>query len=140
MFRLQIDGEVELRLLGQDHAEDLFTLVDRNRAYLREWLPWLDDNTTVEHSRAFINSSLEQVARNDGFQAGIWYRGRLGGLIGYHGIGTTLFYHLLQRMQQRGHRWAVADTGSMLQEAVQMYGRLGFEIPRRLWAWVLEMP
>jgi len=52
------------------------------------------------------------------------------------GIGTTLFYHLLKRMQQRGHSKAIADTGIMQQNAIKMYHRLGFHIARRLWGWV----
>ncbi len=52
------------------------------------------------------------------------------------GIGTTLFYHLLKRMQQWGHSKAIADTGIMLQDAIKMYHRLGFHIARKLWPWV----
>lgn len=52
------------------------------------------------------------------------------------GIGTTLFYRLLQEMQRKGHNKAVADTGIVLQDAIRMYHRLGFHIARRLWHWV----
>ena len=54
----------------------------------------------------------------------------------HQGIGTTLFYRLLQEMQRKGHDKAVADTGIMLQDAIRMYHRLGFHIARRLWHWV----
>jgi ribosomal-protein-serine acetyltransferase len=73
-------------LLEESDAEELFAFIDRNRAHLREWLPWLDDNTTIDDSRAFILHSKEQHFSNSGFQAGVWYENKLAGIIGYHPI------------------------------------------------------
>lgn len=42
MFSYQIDEDLDLRLLQMGYAEQLFLQVDKNRAYLREWLPWVD--------------------------------------------------------------------------------------------------
>lgn len=80
------DIPAELRLLESSNAEALFALVDRNRGHLREWLPWLDGNTTLADSEAFLRYSSEQHAGNRGFQAGIWYKSELAGVIGYHPI------------------------------------------------------
>jgi hypothetical protein len=38
MFSIKISDDLELGLLEQRHAEELFALVDQNREYLREWL------------------------------------------------------------------------------------------------------
>jgi ribosomal-protein-serine acetyltransferase len=86
MFAFRMDGDAELRLLEERHAEELFALVDRNRAYLRQWLPWLDGTKAPPDSRAFIQSTLDQFAKNAGFIAGIWYQGGLAGVVGFHGI------------------------------------------------------
>ena len=86
MFSFKIDNDTELRLLEQRHAEELFLLTDRDRDYLRKWLPWLDGNKYVKDSRNFIKRTLEQVANNRGFTAGIWYKGELAGVIGYNRI------------------------------------------------------
>ena len=83
---IRIDDDTELRIYEERHAQELFDLVDRNRRYLREWLPWLDYETSVEDSKAFIKNALQQFANNEGFQMGIWYRGKLAGGIGYHQI------------------------------------------------------
>ena len=48
VFRLPVDDDTELRLLEERHTDELFAVVDKNRAYLREWLPWLDATQTVE--------------------------------------------------------------------------------------------
>jgi len=107
MFSLTVDNEIELCLLEERHAEDLFALVDKNRAYLRQWLPWLDLNTTPKDSRNFIKSALEQFANNQGLQPTIFYRGRLVGMTGYHRFdwnnrACSIGYWLDADMQGRG--------------------------------------
>lgn len=83
---IRIDEDTELRIYEERHAQEVAELVDRNREYLRQWLPWVDSSRTVEDGRAFVKSSLLQFANNEGFQTGIWYQGRLAGGIGYHPI------------------------------------------------------
>ncbi len=84
MFRLTVDAEIELGLLEERHAENLYDLTERNRAHLHEWLPWLDSTQSALDSKSFIRSALEQFSKNDGFQAGIFVQGELAGMIGYH--------------------------------------------------------
>jgi ribosomal-protein-serine acetyltransferase len=83
MFRCPIDDEAELRLFEQRHAEELFGVIDENRAHLREWLAWVDATTSAEVSRGFIRAALDQFAAGEGFAAGLWHRGRIAG-----GVGT----------------------------------------------------
>jgi len=47
MFSIKIRDDLELGLLEQRHAEELFALVDHNREYLREWLPWVDNSRSI---------------------------------------------------------------------------------------------
>ncbi len=84
MFSARVDDDLELRLLELRHAKALFSLVDENREHLRPWFPWLDSTKSPGDSEGFIRSGLEQFARSDGFQAGIWYRGELAGAVGLH--------------------------------------------------------
>jgi len=107
MVRLGIDDETELCLLKERHAEELFVLMNQNRKYLREWLPWLDTNKSLDDTEEFIKGSLEQFANNSGFQSGIWFRGRLAGVIGYHKIdwvnrATSIGYWLGASFQGKG--------------------------------------
>lgn len=83
MFTIAAGENLKLGLLEERHAERVFALTDANRARLRQWLPWLDYTQTSEDSRIFIRKSLHQFANNDGFQAGIWYKGELAGMISY---------------------------------------------------------
>jgi ribosomal-protein-serine acetyltransferase len=107
MFTLRIGDDAELRLLEERHAEALFALVERNREHLRRWLPWLDGTKAPGDTRAFIRSALNDFAKNNGFTAGIWYAGRLAGVIGFHGIDwahrkTRLGYWCSAELQGRG--------------------------------------
>lgn len=86
MFEHIIDTDLKLRMLREEDAEELFTVVDANRQHLREWLPWLDVNTEIEHTRQFIRSTDEQHARNEGFVCAVLLADRIVGLAGYHPI------------------------------------------------------
>ena len=97
----------ELRFIESSDAETLFTLVDSNREYLRKWLPWLDGNMTVADTMGFIRSAREQYLHNRGFQTGIWFEGKLAGIIGYHPIDwqnriAMLGYWLGESYQGKG--------------------------------------
>lgn len=107
MDNFMIDQEIELRLLQPIHAEELFNLIDTSRDYLREWLPWIDFTKEVRDSREFIEASLQQYHSRNGFQAGIWYKGELAGVIGLHDIdwtnkSTSIGYWLGETFQGKG--------------------------------------
>ena len=72
----------ELRLLEHHHADELFALIDHNRSYLRQWLPEWDVQKSLDDCKRVIKLSLEQLAANGGFTLGIWWQGRLAGIIG----------------------------------------------------------
>lgn len=106
-FQYVIDEKIELRLLEERDAENLFQLTDSSRNHLREWLPWVDFSTEVQHSLEFIEMGLNQFHKNDGFQAGIWYEGNLAGVIGLHQINwanksTSIGYWLGDSFQGKG--------------------------------------
>lgn len=106
-FPLSAGRDLELDVLHEREAEELFALVDANRPYLRRWLPWLDQNTEVEHTRAFIRAARKQHDDGNGFTCGIRLRGRLVGVVGLHGIDrvnrkTSLGYWVAQPDQGRG--------------------------------------
>ncbi len=87
MFNHKLSEHAELRLLEERHAEELSDLTNRIRDHLRAWLPWVARSRTLEDRKNFIRRSLEQFAENNGFQAGIWYDGRLAGVVGF-GLST----------------------------------------------------
>jgi ribosomal-protein-serine acetyltransferase len=96
----------ELRRIEERDADELYLLVDANRAYLSVWLPWPPSQTpqvTVE----FIQLTQRQAADNQGFQMAIIDRGPIVGVIGFHRIdwqnrSTSIGYWIAEHAQRRG--------------------------------------
>ncbi len=83
---LQLDRDLELRAIGEADTEALFALVERNREHLREWLPWLDANTTIAQTRDFVRSVLAQEEQGLGSCCTVVFEGRVVGTVGYKPI------------------------------------------------------
>lgn len=86
MFSLAVDPSLQLRLMEGHQAGLLFALTEKNRDYLRRWLPWLDLNTTAEDSRSFIECARVRYANREAFELGIWHREILVGVVGFHDL------------------------------------------------------
>ncbi|UOD91110.1 GNAT family N-acetyltransferase [Staphylococcus haemolyticus] len=107
MFGYEVNEHVTLKILEEREAEQLFKLVDSNRDYLGEFLPFVEYTTEVAHSKKFIQSALEQFTRCDGFHCGIWYDDELVGVIGLHYLDlvnkrTSIGYYLAKNFQKKG--------------------------------------
>ena len=86
MFRRTVAPGVEIKLLESAEAKTLYSVADRNRGRLRQWLPWVDQTRSSEDVRMFILRVLEQYHSNLGPQTGIWVDGALCGTVGCHPI------------------------------------------------------
>jgi ribosomal-protein-serine acetyltransferase len=85
-FTREVAPGIVLRQFELRDAEELFTLVEANREYLREWLPWVDYTVTVEEVRRFIQRAQNQFGANQGPQTAILFGGRIVGSVGCHPI------------------------------------------------------
>lgn len=107
MFVFEIDNEIALKLLERHDAGRLIALIDRQRPYLREFLPWVDEMQFEQDYVPLIEQWLDQFRANAGFQAGILYRGEIVGMIGFHPYDwpnrkTSIGYWLSEEYQGRG--------------------------------------
>ncbi|WP_232696733.1 GNAT family N-acetyltransferase [Brevibacillus daliensis] len=107
MNTIEISADLMLIQCRIEDASALFHLTDRNREFLKEFLPWLDTVRGVEDSRQFIRFGMEQAKNKQGFHYGIWYQGNLAGTIAVHGIKwahckTTIGYWLGSEYQGKG--------------------------------------
>ncbi len=107
MITLRIDEDLVLRQLSELDATPLFDVIDSNREYLRQWLPWLDTSRTPEDTLLFIRTAQEQFNNNDGFASGIWYRNSIVGTIGFHKVdwlnrSVEIGYWLSEQYQGKG--------------------------------------
>lgn len=81
---------IMIRLISHINAEELFLLVDENRTYLRKWLPWLDQNKTVDDTREFIKISLCDYAEQRSMIHVVEDEGRICGVCGFNSINKTI--------------------------------------------------
>jgi ribosomal-protein-serine acetyltransferase len=84
MFRRSVAADIEIRQFALEEAETVFGVVQRNREYLRTWLPWVDQTSSPDDVRAFIAGSIEQHDAGHGPNCGIWLDGAFIGSIGCH--------------------------------------------------------
>lgn len=107
MFYYEVNANVRLKLLETKYSDELYALTDKDRNYLREWLPWVDGTRSPQHTREFIAGTLKEYANNNGFNAGIFQNGTIVGCIGLHGIDwgnkkTSIGYWLGSEYQGQG--------------------------------------
>jgi ribosomal-protein-serine acetyltransferase len=103
---LQVNEEIQLRLLEERHVEDYFALIERNRDYLQEWIDVEAYEGSVETLRAYVKEHLLQFVEGSGYHLGIWYQDALVGLLDYRLNGRNrsveLGYWLDAAMQGKG--------------------------------------
>lgn len=85
-MKIQVDDTISLEFLEEIHAESLLNLVNANRTYLREWLPWVDHMHTVANFTYYINDTKKRAADRTDFGYAIIIDKNIAGRIGLHHI------------------------------------------------------
>jgi ribosomal-protein-serine acetyltransferase len=86
MLHLRVTPEIEMRQIEPRDADALYAVTDSNRAYLREWLPWVDHTHSPEDTRTFIAQAQSQYLADRGPNTAIWKDGAIAGAVGCHPI------------------------------------------------------
>jgi ribosomal-protein-serine acetyltransferase len=107
MYFHRLNDRHSLRQLAMADVEELYALIDANRAHLRQWLPWLDRTRTIEDSRQFVMDVVQQSTNNHNIHAAIVLDGRIAGVVSYHRIdwqnrSTAIGYWLAAGHQGKG--------------------------------------
>lgn len=105
MEYLTVNDHIHLQQLRLAHAGIIFETIDRDRNYLRRWLPFVDQTRKPEDTMTFIKQ-LQQNLRND-YVYTVWYKGDFAGLAGYKDSDpvnqrTEIGYWLAENMQGKG--------------------------------------
>jgi ribosomal-protein-serine acetyltransferase len=89
VLRLQVDDRTTLTSVAEEHAEEVFALVEANRDYLRRWLPWLDSQRSPVDTRTFIRYAIAGERGGRSLVARIDHDGELCGMTGFNWIDSV---------------------------------------------------
>jgi ribosomal-protein-serine acetyltransferase len=98
-----------LTLLHADpiYAQDVFLAVAENRAYLRRWLPWVDQTQCVEDTRLFLATCHQLYAMQKQFTALMYLHGQFVGIVGFNSLNHSnhkgeIGYWMVEKHQGKG--------------------------------------
>ncbi|GAB4549088.1 MAG: GNAT family protein [Pleurocapsa sp.] len=89
MFFREIDRDLKLSLSIPQYAEELFKLTDKNRDFLKQWLPWLDNIQKVSDTQEFIELQLLKFQQKKALHITIFYQNQIVGVLGFNQIDTV---------------------------------------------------
>lgn len=85
---LKVNDEILLELTDEHHAHQLLSLVNVNRQYLREWLPWVDHMQTEENFLQYISRCKKQHEEGTDVGYMILFKNVPAGRLGIHYISS----------------------------------------------------
>ncbi len=104
---VEIGGNISLVPLAMEDAQALFDIIDSEREYLGEWLPFVALADSVEYTRSFIELALSQPAHSCDPLFTIRQEGEVIGIVGFKCTDrfnrrTEIGYWLSESAQGRG--------------------------------------
>lgn len=106
-MKIIVDKETELRQLCQSDARDIFEVIDKQRAYLGKWLPFVEFTKEVTDTEKFVEAIVN--ATKDRFEYVFTIRKQHAfiGLIGFKDTDhrnkkTEIGYWLSEQQQGQG--------------------------------------
>jgi ribosomal-protein-serine acetyltransferase len=102
---IKIKKGLYLRRISHHDAHEVFDLIDNNRQFLREWLPFIDTTVSAESTHAFIDQIEKHYSREIVFT--ICFEGEICGLIGLKDIDmqnrkVEIGYWIARHVQGKG--------------------------------------
>lgn len=80
---LRVDDEIELHGCHLAYAKDIFSIIENDRAYLREWLTWVDVTNEEKDTYNFLKGSHQMNKGGQQLNTWIFYKGEVCGSIGF---------------------------------------------------------
>jgi ribosomal-protein-serine acetyltransferase len=107
MNSIQINSKLWLETIQLNMAEVIFEAINRDREYLKVWLPFIEETKQVVQTEEFIKTIVTQSGKKKDEVFTIWYNQEFAGLIGFKDTDwinhkTELGYWLTEKMQGKG--------------------------------------
>lgn len=105
MKELIINQEIRLKELGSEDVEAMFSIINSEREYMQEWLPFVDVTHQISDTEAFVDEYVNSGGKDPVFT--IYFGNKLVGLIGfkdtdYDNRKTEIGYWLSEKYQHKG--------------------------------------
>jgi ribosomal-protein-serine acetyltransferase len=128
---IPVNDEIELRAVSAADCAELYAAIDRNRARLRMWLPWVGLTFGQNDLFSFLQQKEVDNATRVSLTTHIRFHGELCGAIGLHVIdqrhrNSSIGYWLDQAYEGRGIMTRACRA--MVTEGFREYGLHRIEI------------
>jgi ribosomal-protein-serine acetyltransferase len=128
---IRVDDSIELRAVSTADCAELYKAIDRNRARLRQWLPWAGLSYQQDDLLEFLQQRERDNASRTSLTTHIRFNGELCGAVGLHVIdprhrSTSIGYWLDQAYEGRGIMTRACRA--MVTEGFRHYGLHRIEI------------
>ena len=104
---LVVDEKIELRLPDIKYAAEFFHIINTQRSYLGQWLPWVEYTTEEEDSRKFLKEARLFNQGGQKLTTLIFYEKKVAGSLSLvyiskeHGY-AEMGYWLSEKLQRKG--------------------------------------
>ena len=85
-MNIKIDQNIELKAISLDHANEIYNLVEVNRAHLKLWLPFVENVHSVQFIENYIRGSIQRNLDGVEYAFTIFDRKKCVGRIGIYRI------------------------------------------------------
>ena len=104
---IKVNDIISLELLDEKHAEPVYHLIDENRNYLNQWLPWVEHMQSITDFKNYISKTKNQYNAGTDIAFVIIYKNEPAGRIGLHYIdlqnkSASIGYWLGQNFEKKG--------------------------------------
>lgn len=104
---IEVDEHLQLRPLKLEQVPILFQLIEDNRTYLQEWLPWIEKIQKESDTKQFIRGVRYRNVYSGRWVYGIWYQDEMVGLLDFNEgkramSQVSLGYWIAEKFQGKG--------------------------------------
>jgi ribosomal-protein-serine acetyltransferase len=121
-FEIKINDRLSLRIPAIEDAKDIYTVIDKDRDHLKQWLVWVDDVKSFENTETNIKKRIEDFEKKEAASFFIYYENQWIGSVGFISIDNDnhngeIGYWLSSAFEGKG----------LMTECVKACVRYGFE-------------
>ena len=107
VMRILVNEHLHIRPLNIEDAPQFLMTVNAGRAYLRQWLLWVDELTTLNQVEMTIKEAIEYAKNGRGYRYGVFMDSRFIGVVEVKNINrfsdnAQIGYWLAEEWQGKG--------------------------------------